>query len=178
VIASIVGAVLLLGAAVGVLAATGTFSSSDSATTSSIEDNGHGFPPPPTTSTTQTTTQNVTRSDVRAVLDRYVSAYTAHDAAGLKALFSPTFTRTTDNKEPMQLDEAMGEYRKQFRQFPDSVYHLNVVDVKPGTDDGSAAAIYTISNAGAAPSKGSIGFHMSRDAGGDLKIDAIAIKTD
>ena len=115
-------------------------------------------------------------AEVRAVLDRYAAAYTAHDTAGLKALFAPTFTRTTDDQAARGLGASLAEYRKQFRQFPDAVYHLDDVSVKPGSDEASASALYEIDNAGAAPSKGSIGFHLSR-VGEELKIDAIALRT-
>jgi hypothetical protein len=117
----------------------------------------------------------VSGADVRALLRRYESAYTAHDASGLRALFAPTFTRKNGKAPAKGIGGAMAEYRAQFKQFPNSVYHLDIVDVKPGANDASAAALYKIDDAGAAPSQGSIGFHMSR-VGDALKIDAIAIK--
>jgi hypothetical protein len=174
---AVLGVVLVLGVAAGVLAATGTFSSSGDDTTAT----GGGLGPPSTRETNTTTTTAagggaITGADVRAVLDRYAAAYTAHDTAGLKALFAPTFTRTTDDQAARGVGASLAEYRKQFRQFPDSVYHLDVVSVKPGTDEASAAALYKIDNAGAAPSKGSIGFHLSR-LGDEVKIDAIVLRT-
>jgi serine/threonine-protein kinase len=176
-VAAVVGVVLLLGIAAGVLAATGAFSSGSSTTQSKSDLGGLG-PPSTVDTTTPTTTSTSTRvpgTEARALLRRYEAAYTAHDAAGLRRLFAPTFTRKNGNAPTKGLDEAMAEYRAQFNQFPKSVYHLNVLDVKPGSDDASASALYTIDNAGATPSQGSIGFHMSR-VGGALKIDAIAIK--
>jgi hypothetical protein len=164
----------VLGIAAGVLAATGTFSSSSSDKT----ETGGGLGPPSTqeTATTSTTAQRIHSADVRAVLDRYAAAYTAHDTAALKSLFAPTFSRKTDNQPAQGIGASMAQYRKQFRQFPDSVYHLDIVDIKPGTSDATASALYEIDNAGAAPSKGSIGFHLSR-VGDEVKIDAIALQT-
>src|SRR4051812_26300380 len=173
-LAAVAGVVLVLGVAAGVLAATGAFSSSSDSTTAT----GGGLGPPSTraTNSTITTATRISGADVRTVLDRYAAAYTAHDTAGLKALFAPTFTRTTDDQAARGLGASLAEYRKQFRQFPDAVYHLDDVSVKPGSDEASAAALYEIDNAGAAPSKGSIGFHLSR-VGEELKIDAIALRT-
>ena len=173
-LAAVAGVVLVLGVAAGVLAATGAFSSSSDSTTAT----GGGLGPPSTraTNTTTTTATRMSGAEVRAVLDRYAAAYTAHDTAGLKALFAPTFTRTTDDQAARGLGASLAEYRKQFRQFPDAVYHLDDVSVKPGSDEASASALYEIDNAGAAPSKGSIGFHLSR-VGEELKIDAIALRT-
>jgi len=173
---AVVGVVLLLGIVAGVLAATGAFSSgskTEAATTA-----GGGLGPPSTVDTTPATSTRsaaVSGADVRAVLRRYESAYTAHDASGLRALFAPTFTRKNGSAPAKGVDGAMAEYQAQFKQFPNSVYRLDIVDVKPGPDDASAAALYKIDNAGATPSQGSIGFHMSR-VGDALKIDAIAIK--
>lgn len=177
---AVAGVLLVLGIATGVLAATGAFSSSSSDEHGTAVTGG-GLGPPSTreTDTTATTAASggpITGSDVRAVLDRYAAAYTAHDTAGLKALFAPTFTRTTDDQAARGLGASLAEYRKQFRQFPDSVYHLDDVSVEPGTDQASASAQYEIDNAGAAPSKGSIGFHLSR-VGDEVKIDAIALRT-
>jgi hypothetical protein len=179
-LAVVAGVVLVLGIAAGVLAATGAFSSSSSGDDDTAVTGG-GLGPPSTRATDTTTTTAtsggaITGSDVRAVLDRYAAAYTAHDTAGLKALFAPTFTRTTDDQAARGLGASLAEYRKQFHQFPDSVYHLDDVSVKPGADEASASALYEIDNAGAAPSKGSIGFHLSR-VGDELKIDAIALRT-
>ena len=173
---AVVGVVLLLGVVAGILAATGAFSSgskTEAATTA-----GGGLGPPSTVDTTPTTSTRsaaVSGADVRAVLRRYESAYTAHDANGLRTLFTPTFTRKNGSAPAKGIGGAMAEYRAQFKQFPNSVYQLNIVDVKPGPNDASAAALYKIDNAGAAPSQGSIGFHMSR-VGDAVKIDAIAIK--
>ena len=179
-LAVVAGVVLVLGIAAGVLVATGAFSSSSSGEDDTAVTGG-GLGPPSTrandtTTTTATSGGAITGSDVRAVLDRYAAAYTAHDTAGLKALFAPTFTRTTDDQAARGLGASLAEYRKQFHQFPDSVYHLDDVSVKPGADEASASALYEIDNAGAAPSKGSIGFHLSR-VGDELKIDAIALRT-
>jgi hypothetical protein len=160
-----------------VLAATGAFSSG--ATTDTVTakgDTGGGLGPPSSTATTTSAaTAKITGADVRSVLDRYAAAYTAHDATALRALLAPTFTRTNANQPAKGLDAALAEYKAQFKQFPNSVYHLSVNDVKPGAADASAGGSYTIDNAGAAPSQGTIGFHLS-PVGGELKIDAIVIK--
>ena len=178
-LAAVAGVVLVLGIAAGVLAATGAFSSGSTTTAKTA---GGGLGPPstvdtgtPTSATTSTTAARVSGGEVRALLRHYETAYTNHDPAALRKLFASTFTRKNGNAPTKGLDAAMAEYRAQFDQFPNSVYHLTIVDVKPGADDASAAALYTIDNAGATPSEGSIGFHMSR-VDGDLKIDAIAIK--
>jgi outer membrane biosynthesis protein TonB len=172
---AVVAVVLLLGLAAGVLAATGAFSSSDKTETgASTADTGGGVGPPP--DTVQTTSTSVTAAAVRGVLDRYAAAYSAHDLAGLTALFAPGFTRSNNDQPPRPVDAALAEYRKQFDQFPNSVYRLDVVSVKPGNGEASASANYTITNAGPGPSTGSIGFHM-RVVKGELLIDAIAIRT-
>jgi hypothetical protein len=169
--------VLVLGIAAGVLAATGAFSSDAGTDTVTAKgDTGGGLGPPSSTATTTTAaTAKITGADVRSVLDRYAAAYTAHDATALRALLAPTFTRTNANQPAKGLDAALAEYKAQFKQFPNSVYHLSVNDVKPGAADASAGGSYTIDNAGAAPSQGTIGFHLS-PVGGELKIDAIVIK--
>jgi SnoaL-like domain len=164
----------VLGIAAGVLAATGAFSSKETSSTSASTGGGIG-PPPGTVQSTPTGTR-ISGAAVRGVLDRYAAAYSAHDLAGLKALFAPGFTRKNNDQPPVGIGASLAEYRKQFQQFPNSVYRLNVVNVKPGTGDATAAANYTITNAGPTPSTGSIGFHMS-PVGGELKIDAIAIRT-
>ncbi|HEX3317271.1 MAG TPA: DUF4440 domain-containing protein [Solirubrobacteraceae bacterium] len=171
--------VLVLGVAAGVLAATGAFSGTTTDTVTTKGNTVGGLGPPGSTGTVASpSAPKVTGANVRSVLDRYAAAYTAytaHDAAALRALFAPTFTRTNANQRAKGLDASLAEYKAQFRQFPSSVYHLSVVDIKPGAGDASAAGVYTIDNAGASPSQGSIGFHLSQ-VGSDLKIDAIALK--
>jgi serine/threonine protein kinase len=169
---AVVGVVLVLGIAAGVLAATGAFSSGESSNTSAST--GGGIGPSPTVESTATTNGPISRAAVRGVLDRYAAAYSAHDLSGLKALFAPGFTRRNNDQPAKGIGASLAEYRKQFQQFPNSVYRLNVVNVDPRK--ASAAANYTITNAGPSPSTGSIGFHM-REVGGELKIDAIAIRT-
>ena len=174
---AVVGVVLLLGIVAGVLAATGAFSSGSSTTSAKTDVGGLG--PPSTVDTNPPSTDSgptrVSSAEARTLLRTYETAYTDHDTAGLRRLFAPTFTRKNGNAPTKSLDAALAEYRQQFNQFPNSVYHLNILDVKPGSDDASASATYTIDNAGASPSEGSIGFHMSR-VGEQLKIDAIAIQ--
>jgi outer membrane biosynthesis protein TonB len=174
VLLAVVGVVLVLGIAAGVLAATGAFSSDESTTTGAST--GGGIGPPPTVESTPTTNTPISAAAVRGVLDRYAAAYSAHDLSGLKSLFAPGFTRKNNDQPAKGIGASLAEYRKQFRQFPDSVYRLDVVNVKPSEGEATAAANYTITNAGPTASNGSIGFHMS-EVGGELKIDAIAIRT-
>ena len=149
--------VLVLGVAAAVLAATGAFSSDTpprpetTPSQASNTDTGPVDTNPPSTDTGPT---RVSGAEARTLLRTYETAYTDHDPPALRRLFAPTFTRKNGNAPTKSLDAALAEYSQQFNQFPNSVYHLNILDVKPGSDDASASATYTIDNAGASPSDG------------------------
>jgi hypothetical protein len=114
----------------------------------------------------------VTSAGMRAVLQRYVDAYSNEDIRGLQSLFASDLVRQNGSDPSEDLTQALATYHGQFAALTNPRYTLTNIAYRPGS--ASATGMYSISS-GSGSVRGQIAFHFVR-VEDSLLIDEILIR--
>jgi hypothetical protein len=107
----------------------------------------------------EATAPTVEAPAVEQVLTKYRQAYSAENIEGMRNLFAEDLERHDGDKPPEDLAAALATYERQFGELRNPRYSLSAISVKPGVDEATGTAQYSISSQNGTV-RGSITYHL------------------
>jgi hypothetical protein len=122
----------------------------------------------------EATAPTVEAPAVEQVLTKYRQAYSAENIEGMRSLFAEDLERHDGDKSPEDLSAALATYERQFSELRNPRYSLSEISVKPGVDEATGTARYSISSQNGTV-RGSITYHLV-EQNEQLLIDRLRIE--